>query len=157
MLAATGCTVEPDNGNVKAEFHEPFSSEKWVAEPRATANGQSACTVSSGYGGLTFVVRHTENGGIVSVQSNRFMPMGTELVVTVNGHRYATTNPYFSAKDAMAMVEDFSAGDEAFADWSEPKAYNGRVHYTAVYKLGGFKQKFAKCQNKGGWGRDLVN
>ena len=145
-LMAAACTVEPSGDGVNAQLHEPFTPSKWNVNSKATANGENACTVSSGYGGITFVVRHTANGNVVSVQSNRFMPMGTTLTVTLNGHRYETSDPYFSSKDAVAMVEDFSAGDKAFADWSELKAYNGRTHYTAEYILAGFRQKIDQCQ-----------
>ncbi len=144
LLAA--CTIEPDGADIKSELHLPFTYSQWESRQLATPEGQQACVVTSGHNGLTFVVRKSGQGNIVSVQSNRPMRPGTWIMVTVNGNRYETSNAYFSAQDALVMARDFSVGDKAYAEWSEIRAYNGRTRHSAIYKLNGFKHKFEACQ-----------
>jgi hypothetical protein len=144
LLAA--CTIEQRGTEIESEFHPPFTYQTWASDRLASANGHAACTVSSGYNGLTFVVRKTATGSVVSVQSNRYMRPGTWITVNVNGHRYETSQPYFSAQDAPLLAKDFSAGDKAYVEWSELRATNGRTRHSAIYKLNGFKQKFEACR-----------
>lgn len=144
-MTLASCTVEKHGAELKSEFHEPFTSPSWKQEQLGNAAGEHICTVSSGHGGLTFVVRKRPGATVVSVQSNRYHRSGTSIIVTVNGHRYETGQPYFSAQDAVAMAEDFSAGEKAYVEWSELKAYNGRARYTTIIPLAGFKQKFEQC------------
>lgn len=144
-LLLSSCTIEPDGANVKKEFHMPFTTPEWEVRELTGANGQQACAVSAGYNGLAFVVRKGKSGNVVSVQSNRHMPKGTWLTVTVNGHRYETSNPYFSARDALAMAEDFQVAEKAYAEWSEIGSTSGRVRNGTVFELAGFKQSFKKC------------
>lgn len=144
-LALTSCTIEPDGADVKKEFHMPFTTAEWEVRELTSAGGHQACAVSSGYNGLAFVVRKTAKGNVVSVHSNRFMPKGAWLTVTVNGHRYETSNPYFSARDALAMAEDFQVARKAWAEWSEIGSTTGRIRNGTVFELNGFKQAFKKC------------
>lgn len=139
------CTIEPDGAQVKKEFHMPFTDAEWETRELTSAGGGHACAVSAGYNGLAFVVRKGHKGNIVSVQSNRFMPKGTWLTVTVNGNRYETSNPYFSARDALAMSQDFTVAEKAYAEWSEIGSTSGRVRNGTVFQLDGFKQAFKKC------------
>lgn len=144
-LLCASCTIEQQSADTQAEFHPPFTYTEWTTQQLASGQGGTACVVSSGHNGLAFVVRHAGGQRVVSVQSNRASPTGTWITVTVNGHRYETSQPYFSANDAVAMAEDFSVADKAFAEWSELRGYNGRVRYSNVYKLAGFKVKFQAC------------
>ncbi len=146
VLLLSSCTIEPDGAGVKKEFHMPFTTAEWEVRELTGADGQQACAVSAGYNGLAFVVRKGAQGNVVSVQSNRHMPKGTWLTVTVGGHRYETSNPYFSARDAVAMAEDFQIAEKAWAEWSEIGSTSGRVRNGNVFDLRGFKQVFRKCQ-----------
>lgn len=144
-LLLSSCTIEPDGADVKKEFHMPFTTAEWEVKEMTSTTGQQACAISTGYNGIAFVVRKGGSGNVVSVQSNRHMPKGTWLTVTVNGHRYETSNPYFSARDALAMSEDFQMAEKAYAEWSEIGSTSGRVRNGNVFDLRGFKQAFKKC------------
>lgn len=145
VVVCSGCTIEKKGAQTEAEFHPPFTYPQWESRVLTDGQGRTACIVTAGENGYSFVVRKTPQGNVVSVQGERFMPAGTWNTVTVNGHRYETSERYFSARDAVAMAQDFSVADKAYAEWSELRGYNGRVRYSAIYKLAGFKQKFDEC------------
>lgn len=145
LVLVSSCTIEQQGADTNAEFHMPFSYSNWEVKHMGDGGGNEACIVTSGHNGYSFIVRYTPQGKIVSVQSERFMPKGTWNSITVNGHRYETSERYFSARDALALAEDFSQGGKAYAEWSELRGFNGRVRYSNVYKLDGFKQKFQQC------------
>lgn len=143
LLAA--CTIEQQGVHTEAQFHEPFTYPIWEARSLAGNAGQDACAVTSGHNGYSVVVRHVGGQKVVSVQSERYMPGGAVNILTVNGHRYETTERYFSAKDAPAIAQDFTEAERAYAEWVEIGAHNGKNRYTAIFKLGGFKKAFAQC------------
>lgn len=143
LLAA--CSIEQQGAHTEAQFHEPFNYPSWETRTLANNTGQDACAVTSGHNGYSVVVRHVGGQKIVSVQSERYMPGGTVNILTVNGHRYETSERYFSAKDAPAIAQDFTEAEKAYAEWVEIGAHNGKNRYTAIFKLGGFKKAFAQC------------
>lgn len=142
----SACTIEQQGAETVSQFHMPFTYGEW--EPRVVTNerGQEACVVTSGHNGLAFVLRKNGSNRRVSVQTNRFMPKGTWMTVTVNDKRFETSNPYFSAQDALAMAEEFSVAEVAYAEWSEVASVGGRTRFGTVLKLKGFQSAFDRCK-----------
>lgn len=147
LLALAACTVENRGGELKQEFHPPFTYAGWKAERRTNNAGEPVCAISSGRGGVTVYVSNGKRGRVVAVGSNRALTPGGVLRLNVNGQHFETTQEFFTAADAPRIAQAFGAGDKAYLEWTEKLgAHPSFQRHTSIVKLQGFQQQFENCK-----------
>lgn len=145
-LLLGACTIEDRGGGLEADFHPPLVYAQWETESYTDEQGRPVCAVTSGYQGLTVLLRRKGEGASVSVKGTRRMMPGTDFSVSVNGRHYRTSDPFFHADDAARMAEDLAAGGKAYLEWSEPRGDDAsRVRYTNILLPEGFRPRYEQC------------
>lgn len=146
MLAA--CTLEQKNGRTQAEFHPPLVYPEWNIQRYADEKGTPVCSVNSGPRGVSVFVRaRLEGSAGVAVKSNRELRPGSYFSINVNGHHYETAEPFFDAREAERIAEDFLVAEKAWLEWSEMRASDRSPLRTGnILLLDEFRGPFAECR-----------
>src|ERR1700733_7535756 len=92
ILFASACTFTPQDESLKADFHPPIVYQPWKTEKYVLRNGEDACSISSGYNGLTVLLDLNSND--VLVKSNRDMTPGMTFTVIVNKRTFETSDVF---------------------------------------------------------------
>jgi len=137
-LLASACTFTQQGD---AEFHPPLVYQPW----HSTGNGK-VCELSSGYNGITVLVRKQDMAAIV--KGNRDLEPGTTLTIAVGGRLFETAGAAFSTPDSTALLEAFQHNDKAYLEWSEVRSSRGiaRQHVNNIVKLDGFTAVLQQCR-----------
>lgn len=145
-LMASACTISPEGGG---NVNLPLTYRSWQSEHYTNQSGARICTISSGYNGITVVLRHQQTGDDVFVRGNRILKPGVTLTINTNKHRFETYDAYFPAKASQEMVEDFRQGGRAYLEWSEIGGASGqeRIPVQNILDLDGFASKLKECQD----------
>lgn len=144
----SACTIERQGTELQSEFHPPLTYAQWKTEQYKTQSGQPVCVVTSGYNGLSVLLRRKEDNTLgISAKGERKLTPGMDFSVNVNGNHYRTSQEYFSASEAVRLADDLSTDGKAYFEWSEPHGDNhGRLRSSNIVKLDGFKQQFEQCR-----------
>ncbi len=148
-LLVSACTFTPENGEIRTEFHPPFVYQAWHTEHYALQNGDPACVVSSGSGGIEIILAR-EGGNIeTAAKSNRPMQPGFWLTVNAGGNTFYAYDTYFHEQTARALADALSKGGKAYLEWAENSRWPGGAPQRAqnIVKLDGFKEQLDACRN----------
>jgi len=128
----------------------PLAYRQWEQEQVVLQNGVHACSLSSGYNGLTVLAGNLEPGKDVAVKSNRLMKPGSTLHVNVNGGNFETSDTFFSPQSAHEMLGYLTQGGKAYLEWSEMSGPAGspRAHVQNVLRLDGFADALKQCRTQ---------
>lgn len=150
LLSLSACTFESQGSDMKSEFHPPLTYAQWESESVTTRGGEPACVISSGYNGVSVYARKKPGGILgISIESNRAMQPGTEFKINVGDHSYRTSQAFFPVGDSVEIVQDFSANEKAYLEWSElHPGGKGRLRNTNILKLEGFNAQFEQCKKR---------
>lgn len=145
LLLVSACAVTPQGGTTNAEFHMPLTYEPWKTQYYTMQSGTKACTISSGYNGLS--VKLSERGGKV-VESNRIIAPGSSLTVSVDGRNFVTSDAFFPQATVDAIIAALTKGGKAYLEWSESSRTGGgaSIHVQNVVALEGFSSQLQQCR-----------
>lgn len=146
----TACTIEQQGGELQSEFHPPLTYAQWKTEQYKTQSGQPVCAVTSGYNGLSVLLRRKEDNTLgISAKGERKLTPGMDFSVNVNGNHYRTSQEYFSGSQSVRLAEDLISTDgKVYLEWSEPHGdKQGRLRSSNIVKLNDFKEKFEQCRH----------
>lgn len=153
LIFLSACTIEQKDGELQNEFHPPLTYATWTTEQYKTEAGEPVCAVTSGYNGLSVLLRRMKDGALgISAKGERNLTPGMDFSVNVGGNHYRTSQEYFSASESVKLAEDLNAGGKAYLEWSEPHPHHpGRLRSSNILKLEDFAPAFEQCK------RSLLN
>lgn len=148
LILLSACTIEQKDGKLQNEFHPPLTYATWTTEQYKTESGQPVCVVTSGYNGLSVLLRRMKDGALgISAKGERNLTPGMDFSVNVGGNHYRTTQEYFLTGESVKLAEDLKADGKAYLEWSEPHPHHpGRLRSSNIVKLEGFAPEFEQCK-----------
>lgn len=151
-LAACSAQPQPDGGWNVTDVSNPLKEPEWKQSSRSTPNG-TVCVLSAGHRGLTIELgglSTTNPPAYAKVESNRSMPGGGLLYLTMNDARFTLRSQSISGEEAWEVVNAMihSPAQKLYLEWRERdggRYSSGYQRSTNIVSLTAFRDALKGC------------